>query len=97
MAEMKVFWLRAALQDLHSAHQYILEVNPAAANFTIEKIELAVQQLTSHPELGRPGRIEKTRELLVVGTPFLIPYRIQSSRIEILSVLHGKRRWPDSF
>lgn len=33
----------------------------------------------------------------VLGTPFLLVYRIHKGRLEILALIHGARRWLDSF
>ena len=62
-----------------------------------ERIEDAVAGLSSHPELGRQGRVPQTRELIVPGTPYIVPYRIQEDVVEIRTVLHTARRWPDQF
>jgi plasmid stabilization system protein ParE len=35
-----------------------------------------------------------TRELVIGGLPYIIPYRIRENDIEILRVLHTARRWP---
>jgi toxin ParE1/3/4 len=56
-----------------------------------------VDRLADHPHIGRPGRIEGTRELVVAGTPFVVPYRVRDDCVEVLSVFHGKRKWPDKF
>ncbi len=56
-----------------------------------------VNRLTTAPSLGRPGRISGTRELVIRGTPYVVPYRIKGPDIEILRVYHGARRWPDRF
>jgi toxin ParE1/3/4 len=46
---------------------------------------------TEFPNIGRPGRIPDTRELVVVDTHFIVPYRVRDAEIEILSVFHGAR------
>ena len=56
----------------------------------------AVELLTEQPGIGRPGRIEGTRELVINGTPFLVPYRQKDGYIEILRVYHHARCWPDT-
>lgn len=61
----------------------------------LERIKKATESLLAYKNLGRAGRIRGTRELIVIGTPFVIPYRIKENRIEILAVIHGSRRWPD--
>jgi toxin ParE1/3/4 len=47
------------------------------------------------PNIGRPGRVPGTRELVVSGTPFVTVYRVESNVLWVLRVLHGARRWPD--
>jgi addiction module RelE/StbE family toxin len=92
---VKVAWTRLALKDLDSAYGYIADENPSAAARTIERIRKAVTAVSRHPEIGRPGRVEGTRELIIPGTPFIVAYRVKAKRIELLSVIHGARRWPD--
>lgn len=57
-------------------------------------IEQAVQLLASHPAMGRAGRVEGTRELVVTGTPYIIPYRVREDRVEVLRVFHAAGKWP---
>jgi toxin ParE1/3/4 len=57
----------------------------------------AVSRLIVHPESGRPGRRNGTRELAVARTPYLVAYRLKSDVIEVLRVMHGRQRWPDRF
>lgn len=90
-------WTRLALQDLQHVRNYIGTDNADAADTVMQKIAKAVENLEFYQNLGRAGRVKGTRELVVVGTPFLIPYRIRKERIEILAVIHGARRWPESF
>jgi toxin ParE1/3/4 len=77
--------------------EYIAQDRPMAARRMIERIEESVIRLKTHPDLGRPGRFPRTRELIIAGTPFIVPYRIQEDVVEILTVLHAARRWPDRF
>jgi plasmid stabilization system protein ParE len=47
---------------------------------------------------GVQAGVGNARELVIVNTPYIVAYRIKDrSTIEILAILHGKRRWPDSF
>jgi toxin ParE1/3/4 len=63
----------------------------------LERIFSAVERLERHSEAGRRGRIAGTRELVILGTPFLVAYRLRRKRVEILALLHGARKWPDHF
>ena len=46
------------------------------------------------PEIGRPGRIDGTAELIIQRTPYIASYRIAGKTIRILRVLHGAQIWP---
>lgn len=92
---MKVAWTRGALSDLGSAFDFIAEERPTAAVKGIERIEKAVSAIARHPEIGRPGRIDGTRELVVPGTPFILPYRVTPKMVQLLGVIHASRRWPE--
>lgn len=63
----------------------------------IQRIMALVDQLPLIPNLGRSGRVKGTRELVVSGTPFIVPYRIAADGIEVLRVYHAARRWPSGF
>ena len=73
---------------------FIAEDNPRATAKTAERILDAAERLTAFPASGRPGRVPHTRELVVPGTPFILPYRVRGEVIEILGVLHAARKWP---
>jgi plasmid stabilization system protein ParE len=76
------------------ARESIEQEEPAAAKRMADRIREAVEYLVDYPNLGRPGRVEQTRELVVSGTPFLVIYRVREREIHILRVLHHARRWP---
>lgn len=94
---MEVRWLRAALASLDREIDYIAVRNPDAARSVASRIESAVSRLSRFPESGRPGRIAGTRELVISGTPYIVPYRIKPGSVEIIRVFHAMRRWPESF
>jgi toxin ParE1/3/4 len=94
---MIIVWTDAALADLAALHAYIASDNPTAANVMLQHIvDLVGRQLPQVPESGRRGRVPKTRELVVSGSPYFVPYRVVGDTIAILRVIHGARRWPDS-
>ena len=92
---MKLLWTRVALGDMGEAYDFVAMDQPAAAKRVMMQVEGAVALPRRFPGMGRPGRVKGTRELVVVGTPFVVPYRVREDRIEILAVLHGSRRWPE--
>ena len=91
---LKVRWLKRALANLEAEAEYISRESHAAAQRVVLAIEQAVQLLASHPAMGRAGRVEGTRELVVTGTPYIIPYRVREGRVEVLRVFHTARKWP---
>jgi len=95
--KLRIRWLKTAIRNLEAEADYIAQDNPGAAAEVVRKIHEAINRLERHPALGRPGRVPETRELIVPGTPYIVPYRIKEKRIEILRVFHAARRWPKSF
>jgi toxin ParE1/3/4 len=90
-----VRWTRRASRRLEAIGAYIEADNPAAAARVIGAIALGAQRLGSAPGRGQPGRLRGTRELVVVGTPYIVAYRVHAADVEILTVQHGAQRWPD--
>lgn len=92
---MKIIWSRRAIKHLVHVRDYIAQDSPEAAGQVAQKILDAVDQLTQHPNFGRPGRLPGTRELVVSETPYIIPYRVRGNRVGMIAVFHGRQRWPD--
>ena len=92
---MQVKWLPRALIDLMHLREYIAQDSPGAAKSVADRILGTVSYLREHPEIGRAGRRPGTREMIVPGLPYIIPYRFRQGSIEILRVLHTSRRWPE--
>jgi toxin ParE1/3/4 len=88
---MMIKWLDDAFYDLQALRQYIAKDKPSAAKRVVSTVNLLAEQ----PSMGRPGRVPGTREIIVPSTPYLIPYRVKNSCIEILRVLHVAMQWPD--
>ena len=94
---MRVKWLEAALANLDAEVDDISEENAGAALRMGVAVLDAVNELKRFPALGRPGRVVGTRELVVLGTPYIVPYRVRGNSVEILRVFHAARRWPNEF
>ena len=94
---MRIRWLDQAVVDLVSVRDVIAQDNPLAARKLARHIGQAVSTLAGYPAAGRPGRVPNTRELVVSGSPYILPYRVRGEIVEILRVLHGARKWPENF
>jgi toxin ParE1/3/4 len=93
---MRIIWSPEAISDLTGLRDFIAKDNPSAAHGVAEAILNTIElTLLKNPELGSPGRVPGTRELVIPNTPVIVPYRIQSHVLQILGVYHHSRRWPD--
>lgn len=90
---MNLFWTRPAREDRREIYEFIAADSVRAAR----KMDLIFAEkadiLTRFPELGRPGRVPGTRELLAHRHYFLI-YRTRGDAVQILRILHTSRQWP---
>lgn len=93
---MMLEWTCPAINDLKSASDYIAKDNPRAAKHMAERVREAVEYLADHPNMGRPGRVAQTRELVISGTPFIAVYWVTGGIVQILRILHHARRWPQT-
>lgn len=91
---MTIQWHPLARMDPAEIVEFIAEDDRMAAERPIGKIEREAELPEQMPEMGRPGRRRGTRELVVPGTRYLLPYQLQKGEVLILRVLHGARRWP---
>ncbi len=91
---MRVKWTRKALLNLDYAVEYIAVDNPPAAQKVAQKVWNTSQLLAAQPGLGRPGKVSGTRELIISGLPYILPYLVQGENIIILRVLHTSMKWP---
>ena len=94
---MQIIWSRRANRDLDHIYTYIAKDNPNAAIDILDVILDAVENLSEYPKIGRLGRTNATRELVVPGTPYIVVYIEIGSNIELAAILHGARQWPDDF
>ena len=90
---MRLVWTLLAREDRKAIREYIAADNPSAAlNFDELLSEKAVR-LADYPGLGRPGRLQGTREF-VVHRNYMVVYDIAGNVVRVLRVLHAARRWP---
>jgi toxin ParE1/3/4 len=95
---MTPVWSPEAIDDLAAVRTYIEQDNPGAAQRVVLRIIENVETLLSNnPEMGQPGRVPGTRELVIPRTPYIVPYRLVGNTLQILRIYHGARRWPDAF
>jgi toxin ParE1/3/4 len=94
---MTPIWSPEAVADLVALRAYIEQDDPAAAQRVALHIIRNIEALLpDNPEMGRPGRVPGTRELVIPKTPYIVPYRVVGGAIQVLRIFHGARRWPET-
>lgn len=74
---IRLEWSVFAQADRDAIFDYI-EIDSAEAAVNIDdRIETQIEELTRFPEMGRPGRIEGTRELIILRTPYIVAYQFR--------------------
>lgn len=91
---MRVEWSQTARHQLLLLLAAIHVDNPRAARRLHERTRRWTLKLSSFPNSGRKGLIPGTREIFVVGTPFLVVYTVWSDSVVIDYVVHTARQWP---
>lgn len=77
MAALTIKWTKQAIADVDKIYDFIAANNPRAASAIVDRIDQAITSLTTHPKLGRPGRVAGSRELVVPRSRFIIAYRLR--------------------
>ena len=92
---MKILWSPLAVERASEIVDYIAQDNPEAADKWIHTVFSKVEQLRSHPEMGRmvPEINEQQFRELIYGN-YRIVYRIETEKISILTIRHGKQILP---
>ncbi|OLE32864.1 MAG: hypothetical protein AUG47_05515 [Alphaproteobacteria bacterium 13_1_20CM_3_64_12] len=91
-----VRWTHSARRDYRNVLEWLNDRNPTAATRTADRIDDRLALLARMPQMGRSGRVEGTRELVISRTRYLVVYRFEETTDQILIVrlLHGAQRWP---
>ena len=94
---MKIVWSRRAIHNLVAIRDFIAQEDARAARRIARRILDGVELAANHPHIWRAGRVAGTRELVIAGTQYVIPYRVRGDRFEIIAVFHGRQKWPEHF
>lgn len=89
---MDIVWTEQARHEVSTIVGYVARFDTIAAQALRQRLEAVVLPLAEHPYLCRRGRVAGTREM-VVSPNYIIIYRV-AHVIQIVSVLHTRRRYP---
>ncbi|HEV2647379.1 MAG TPA: type II toxin-antitoxin system RelE/ParE family toxin [Acidobacteriaceae bacterium] len=87
-------WTNAAVTDLERIADYLFEQTPEHASRIVRAIYDAPLKLREFPGLGRPGKVDGTRELILTSLPYLLVYVQAGDIIHLVRILHGAQKWP---
>lgn len=91
---MKVRWLPIARAERDAQLDYIAEQSLSASVKQEARVLEQTEALADNPFLGRPGRVEGTRELVLSRTRFIAIYRVTEVEVLIERFLHSAQDWP---
>ena len=92
---MTVRFTRPAETDLVAIFEYFAEAEDVKlARQVIARIRDQAAVLDEHSKIGRGGRVEPTRELVLRPYPFVLVYELVDIDAYVLRVLHQRQQWP---
>ncbi len=86
-------WTKRAINNLDSVLGRIADDDAATAERIAKVIHAAANRLDDYPQMGRPGLVEGTRELVLPNLPYVLVFRLKM-RVEIIRFLHTRQKWP---
>ncbi len=90
---MRLEFAPDAILKIREIHSFIASENPIAA----DKLRLSILEkaggLPDFPEQGRVGEVQDTRELVLVGAPYVLIYEIGKKEqiITVLNIWHSRQ------
>ena len=91
---MHIRWTPPAAADMQRISDYLKQHHPQYRQPTMRKLYEKIRALKDAPYIGRPGRIEGTRELLFPPMPYVAVYCVRAESIEIWRIFHTSRDRP---
>ena len=99
MSKYGIRYTSLAVDDLDLAFSYIAQENLQAANELLDKLENAILQLQSFPQLGVVLPNQKTYEVTgyryLAVDKYVVFYRIDDTQkeIQVARVFHSRQNW----
>lgn len=88
------FWTKKALRNLNAILEHIALDDIATAERIALSIRTAANRLDQYPQMGRVSSVDGARELVFPNLPYVLVYRVNGRRIQILRFLHTRQQWP---
>jgi addiction module RelE/StbE family toxin len=91
---MEIYWKEEYLNDREKIFEYLYDFNPAAAEKNDEIIELKVENLLHHPQMGIEREGVRGQLLLIPEVSMIVSYWVDHTVIRVMRVLHQKQKFP---
>jgi plasmid stabilization system protein ParE len=92
---MRIIWSPLAVDRASEIAGYIAQDKPSSARKWIDTVFSKVEQLKSSPEIGRVvPEINDSKFREIIYGNYRIIYRIETKKISILTIRHGKQILP---
>ena len=88
-----VRWRSNARDQFRSLMDYISDRDEAAADRLEADFSKRIDKLAEWPGIGRPGRVQGTREF-VLHPNYIAVYAVRGDDVIILRVLHARQQYP---
>ena len=89
----RLLWTELARDDLREILRFIRQDNPVAARNVIREIREKVERLAQFPLSGRAvPELSDTSFREVIVENYRVIYRLVGNTVEILTVVHGRRK-----
>jgi toxin ParE1/3/4 len=89
---------RQFLEDYREVVLYLADANPLVADRFCDTVEAALEVLASHPEIGPKAGFPRATEVrmrpLRRYPNYLVFYRVTSTSVVLLRLLHGAQNLP---
>jgi toxin ParE1/3/4 len=90
---LAIRWRPEASESLANIIEYIDNRDRGAAHRLNARILYCVDLLRMFPGIGRPGRVEGTREL-VAHPSYIVIYRVEPDLIRVVDILNVRQQYP---
>lgn len=92
---LPIIWRASARSDLAAIIRYVANVNPLAARRLRQVLMESVLPVSEHPYLYRQSQTIPAMREIVAHPNYIVYYRVTSSCIEVVNVIHTRREFPE--
>jgi toxin ParE1/3/4 len=91
---MKVRYTAIAVADLHGLASYAREhLDEGAVGVLVATVREAIEVLVvQFPDVGRPGQVPGTRELVLTRINVVVTYRAEGKELWVLTILRAEHQ-----